>query len=70
MLLRKIIKSHEHMWVKNIVDNQQANSAGFESITFCTSLRKMAYDMMKNITGQNKYIVCIYKSTNMDLHYS
>lgn len=41
----------------------------FEPITFCTSLREMAY-MIKNTIGQNKYIVCIYKSTNLDLHYS
>lgn len=69
MLLRKIIKSQEHMWVKNSWLNQEATSMEFEPITFCTSLREMAY-MIKNTIGQNKYIVCIYKSTNLDLHYS
>ena len=26
---------------------------GFEPIAFCTSLREMAYDIIKNIFGQN-----------------
>lgn len=70
MLLRKIIKSHKCIWVQNKVDLIGRHLSGSEPINLCSSLRETAYDMIKNIIVQNKYIVYTYMSTNVDLHCS